>query len=138
MSADLKIIEEVKEAYLGSAIIPTAHMALGIQLTEIREAFVTELMNIIDTLYDITHLKKQRLANHNSTNQIIGAIVLTLFSSSTNGFHYKVIGGCHNYSAAERLSQMYPGQDVFKTRLCSIYSNTLSDEAILWLANRHN
>ncbi|XP_071855072.1 uncharacterized protein [Apostichopus japonicus] len=131
MSADLKIIEEVKEAYLGSARIQTAHLTLGIQLREIREAFVTELMDkmvefpghfyqplcvIIDTLDDITHFKE----------------------TNANGFHYKVIGGCHNYSAAERLSQMYPGQDVFKTRLCSIYSNTLSEEAILWLANRHN
>ncbi|PIK36330.1 hypothetical protein BSL78_26837 [Apostichopus japonicus] len=73
MSADLKIIEEVKEAYLGSARIQTAHLTLGIQLREIREAFATDLMNkmiefpghfcqplcvIIDTLGDIIHFKE--------------------------------------------------------------------------------
>ncbi|KAJ8048723.1 hypothetical protein HOLleu_01154 [Holothuria leucospilota] len=131
MSVEHRIMEEVKKAYLGSARIPTAHLKLGTQLRQIREPFVVELMAkmtefpghfyqplcvIIDNLDDSSHFKE----------------------TNASGYHYSVIGGCHNYSAAKRLNQMYPAQDIFKSRLCSIYSNSLSAEANLWLANRHN
>ncbi|PIK44952.1 hypothetical protein BSL78_18175, partial [Apostichopus japonicus] len=93
----------------GSARIPTAHLTLGIQLRDIREAFVTELMNkmiefpghfyqplcvIIDTLDDITHF--------NETNPDV------------------------------------PWSRCVQDQIVLYYSNTLSEEALLWLANRHN
>lgn len=85
-------------------------------MTEFPGHFYQPLCVIIDTLDDVSHFKE----------------------SSASGYHYRVIGGCHNFTAAKRLATMYPAQDVFKTRLCTIYSNTLGEEAKLWLANRHN
>lgn len=131
ISPDDRIMEEVKQNFLGSARVPIGHLKLGIQLREVRETFVQELMShmtefhghfyqplcvIIDTLDDVTHFRE----------------------SNASGYHYTVIGGCHNFTAAQRLSEMYPGQEVFKSRYCSIYSNNLSEEARLWLAHRHN
>lgn len=64
--------------------------------------------------------------------------VYSHLNKQANGFHYKVIGGCHNFTAAVRLSELDPSEEVFKSRICSIYRNDLSEEAVLWLANRHN
>ncbi|KAJ8018912.1 hypothetical protein HOLleu_42827 [Holothuria leucospilota] len=131
MGAEESIMEEVRRAYLGSAKVSTANLTLGQKLRELRESFVSELMVqmrafpghlyqplcvIIDTLYDASLFRE----------------------SNANGFHYKVIGGCHNFTAAVRLSELDPSEEVFKTRICSIYGNDLSEEAVLWLANRHN
>lgn len=131
LSAEDSIMREVQRAYLGSAKVLTAHLKLGPQLRELRESFISDLMVqmkecpghmyqplcvIIDTLDDASLFRE----------------------SNANGFHYKVIGGCHNFTAAKRLSEVDPAEEVFKHRMCCIYKDNLSKEAVMWLANRHN
>lgn len=40
--------------------------------------------------------------------------------------------------AAKRLEEQLPEEDVFKSRMCCIYKDELSPDAVLWLANLHN
>ncbi|KAJ8018165.1 hypothetical protein HOLleu_43994 [Holothuria leucospilota] len=130
MDAEAVIIEEVKKAFLGSAKVLNGNLHLGPLLRELNESFVQNLMQ---------QMKAFPGHFYQPLCVIIEARdVLCFRESNANAFHYKVIGGCHNLTAAKRLEETVPDEHVFQSRMCCVYKDTLSSEAILWLANLHN
>ncbi|XP_071832356.1 uncharacterized protein [Apostichopus japonicus] len=123
--------KEVNAAFLGVANIDIENLEVGLKLREVNVQFLTKLK---EAMLDFT----------NHSYQPLTVIAKTLenwenFSEATvNGYHYEVIGGIHNLTACKDLREENPDKNVFATRLCVIYSRSLSKDAKLWLANKHN
>lgn len=130
-SPEKMVIEEIKGAYLGSTRIRTSNLRLAPQLLrEVREQFVAEL---VEEMVSFTGHIYQPLC------VVIDTLEDDEFrESDANGYHYVVIGGCHNFVATKTLMERFPDEEVYHSRLCTVYKKNLSAEASLWLANSHN